>query len=91
MRHVRGTDLSDMSPGDEVQFSVDRENQMERDALFVTYNRKPLGYVNRALRNQVAHWAAAGHVSAHIERLNGKPERPLVYVRIEYRRHSRRS
>ncbi|WP_322104972.1 HIRAN domain-containing protein [Paraburkholderia sp. J41] len=85
VRHVHGTDLSDVSAGDEVQFAVDRENPVERDALFVTHNGKPLGYVNRALRNRVAHWAAKGHLSARIERLNAKPERPLVYVRIEYR------
>jgi hypothetical protein len=85
VRHVHGTDLSDVSPGDEVQFAVDRENPVERDALFATHNGKPLGYVNRALRNRVAHWTSTGHLSAHIERLNEKPDRPLVYVRIEYR------
>ncbi|MBB5501562.1 hypothetical protein [Paraburkholderia sp. MM5384-R2] len=85
VRHVHGLNLSDVSAGDEVEFAVDRENPIERDALFVVHHGKPLGYVNRALRARVAKWASTGHLSAKIERLNGKPERPLVYVRLEYR------
>jgi hypothetical protein len=85
VRHVNGLDLSRISIGDEVQFAYDRENPVERDALFVVHHGKPLGYVNRALRARVAKWAGTGHLSARIERLNGKPDRPLVYVRFEYR------
>jgi hypothetical protein len=85
VRHVRGLNLSSVTAGDEVQFALDRENPIDRDAVFVVHRGKPLGYVNRALRSRVAKWAANGQLSATIERLNGKPDRPLVYVRLQYR------
>lgn len=84
-RHVYGLNLSGVSVGDEVQFAVDRENPVEKDAVFAVHRGRPLGYINRALRKRLAKWASTGNLSAHVERLNGKPERPLVYVRLEYR------
>lgn len=85
VRHVRGLNLSDVRVGDEVQFAVDRENPVDRDAVFAVHHGKPLGYVNRVLRHRLAKWASTGHLSARVERLNGKPDRPLVYVRLQYR------
>jgi len=85
VRHVRGLNLSGVVAGDVVEFAFDRENPVEHDALFVVHKGKPLGYVNRALRSRVATWAGTGNLYARIERLNGKPDRPLVYVRLEYR------
>jgi len=85
VRHVRGLNLSDVRVGDEVQFAVDRENPVDRDGVYVVHHGKPLGYVNRVLRHRLAKWASTGQLSAKIERLNGKPDRPLVYVRLQYR------
>ncbi len=85
VRHVSGLNLSGVRVGDEVQFAMDRENTVDRDAVFVVHKGKPLGYVNRAIRQRLAKWASTGQLSARVERLNGKPERPLVYVRLEYR------
>lgn len=85
VRYVRGANLGGVTPGDEVQFAFDRENPVERDALFVIHKGKPLGYVNRALRQRVAIWASTGYLTARIERVNGTTERPRVFVRLEYR------
>lgn len=85
VRYVHGPNLVGIAAGDELQFAYDRENPVERDALFVIHKGKPLGYVNRALRRRVATWASTGYLTARIERVNGTPARPRVFVRLEYR------
>lgn len=83
VRHVRGTDVSSLTVGDPLTFVRDNENLVDRDALLVVHRGLPLGYVNRAMRQRVATWAESGHLSARIDRLNGKPGRPLVFARLE--------
>lgn len=85
VRYVYGLNLSGVRVGDELQFALDRENTVDRDAVFAVHKGKPLGYVNRALRQRLAKWASTGQLTAKVERLNGKPDRPLIYVRLKYR------
>ncbi len=82
VRHILGTDLSSIHEGDAVEFVIDRENPVDRDALLVVCHGQKIGYVNRAFRETLHRWLKQYRVSATIEKLNGKPERPLVYVRI---------
>lgn len=82
VRHILGTDLSSIHEGDAVEFVIDRENIVDRDALLVVCHGQKIGYVNRAFRETLHRWLKQYRVSATIEKLNGKPERPLVYVRI---------
>jgi hypothetical protein len=82
LRHVIGTDVSAIHDGDPVSFEEDPINQIDQDALVVVHQGRRIGYVNRALRESFHHWLAAHRVTGVIERQNGKPERPLVFVRI---------
>ena len=41
--------------------------------------------MNRALRKTFSSWLETKQVTATIERLNGKPERPLVYLLVRVR------
>lgn len=82
LRHVIGTDVSEIHDGDFVSFEEDPNNQIDRDALVVVHQGRRIGYVNRALRESFHHWLAAHRVTGVIERQNGKPERPLVFVRV---------
>lgn len=82
VRHILGTDLSSIHEGAAVEFVIDRENIVDRDALLVVCHGQKIGYVNRAFRETLHRWLKQYRVSATIEKLNGKPERPLVYVRI---------
>ena len=82
LRHVPGTDVTRIHVGDAVTFEVDRANPVDQDALLVRCQGQKIGYVNRALRATFHCWLRAHQVSARVEKLNGKPERPLVYVRI---------
>ncbi|WP_186157067.1 hypothetical protein [Burkholderia gladioli] len=85
VRHVHGLNLAGITPGNDVEFAFDRENPVDRDAIFVVHKGKPLGYMNRALRLRVAKWASTGYLTARIERINGTADRPRVFVRLEYR------
>ncbi len=82
LRHVLGTDVSSIRLGDAVTFEVDQGNPVDNDALCVMHQGRKIGYVNRALRTTFHRWLRLHHVSATVEKLNGKPEHPVVYVRI---------
>lgn len=64
-----------------VTFSVDANNPVDREAVQVRSGEWGLGYVNRALLPWFAERLRHGEVAfAHIERINGEPDRPLIYV-----------
>lgn len=85
MRHVNGFDVSHVKNGDNVIFKVDADNPVDRDAVAVYLKDKHLGYVNRAMRSAFGNWLRLNSVSAHVERINGKPERPVIYLRVTVR------
>lgn len=82
LRHVFSGDLSSIHVGDSVTFAVDSENPVDPDAISVVHHGRQIGYVNRALRLPVHGWLRSRNVSAAVERLNGKPERPLIYIKV---------
>ena len=82
VRHVIGTDISTINVGDTISFSVDPENPVDHDALSVVHNGRSIGYVNRALRRTLSNWISSHNVSASVDRQNGKPDRPLIFVRV---------
>ncbi|WP_143189194.1 hypothetical protein [Paraburkholderia lycopersici] len=84
VRHVHGLNMSGIRNGDEINFAIDRENPVDRDAVFALHRGKPLGYVNRALRASLSKWAAKGSLSAKVDRLNGTTDRPRVFVRLSF-------
>lgn len=86
-RHVYGCDLSALRIGDEVRLEHDPLNAVDADAIKLVHASGPLGFVNRALLHAFNRWLDTGHITATVERLNGKPERPLIFVRIEVRPH----
>lgn len=81
-RHMLGADVTRLQVGGTVTFEIDTENPVDHDALAVIHQGRKIGYVNRALRATFHRWLRLRHVSATIEKLNGKSERPSVYVLI---------
>lgn len=64
-----------------ITFQLDTTNEVDPDAVQVLHNDECIGYFNRALLPWFANHLRAGRtVSAVIERINGKAERPLIYV-----------
>ena len=82
LRHVCNKGIENIHVGDLVTFETDATNPVDADALVVVHQGQNIGYVNRAIKNNFRGWLQAHHVAALVERMNGKPERPLVYVRV---------
>ena len=81
-RHVLQGPLSDLRVGDPVSIQLDPGNPIESDALVVLHDGQRIGFVNRALKGMFYRWMKNGQVTATVERQNGKPQRPLIFVRI---------
>lgn len=84
-RHVAGTDTANLKAGDPVGFVVDQSNPVDQDALAIEHDGVRIGYVNRVLKDTFSNWLRSRQVTAVIERINGKPDRPLVYLRVSVR------
>lgn len=69
--------------GTELRFEADRDNPIDRDAIAIVANDKKIGYVNRVQLQAVHHWLTHNTVRAFVERNNGRPDRPRVYMFVE--------
>jgi hypothetical protein len=85
LRHVFGGDPSSLRPGDALTLIPEPHNPVDQDAIAFFWSGEKLGFLNRAMLPTMTNWIDHRQVVASIERINGKPERPLVYVRIEVR------
>lgn len=74
---------SEINIGDEVQLIPEPSNTADTKAVAVSLHGRRIGYVPVPMLPAVHLWLKNGHVEGHIDRLNGKPERPLVYLFIE--------
>jgi hypothetical protein len=83
VRHNFVGDIANVQIGDEVSFSYDRSNEVDGNAIFVNSNGQRLGYVNRAMLGVFNYWLSSGSIRGTIERKNGKPDRPMIYVRLQ--------
>ena len=81
-RHILQRPLSDLRVGDSVSIQPDPENLVESDALVVMHEGQRIGFVNRALKGMFHRWMQSGRMTATIERQSGKPQRPLIFVRV---------
>lgn len=82
-RHEQALSTADLTLGDAVSFIEEPANQIDPGAIAIHHDGKRIGYVNRTLKDTFKTWLVERHVTGHIERINGKPERPLVFVRVE--------
>jgi hypothetical protein len=84
-RHELGAAVDSIQIGDEISFQIENNNLYDADAIAIIHNEVRIGYVNRALKDVVRSWIKNSSVTSKIERINGKSDRPLVYVRLEVR------
>jgi hypothetical protein len=82
VRHVYVGDLEHIRAGDLVAFELEPSNTFDPGAITVLHRGQKLGYVNRALLPSFHNWLVGGKLEGRIERKNGTPARPLVYVRV---------
>lgn len=71
-----------ISIGDPVELVREPENPVDPEAIAVTHARGKIGYIARPFCGAVANWLSNFSYQGHVERINGKPDRPLVYLFI---------
>jgi hypothetical protein len=72
--------------GMDAQFEPEPENPYDPEAMAIVLGGEKCGYVCRGLTGSLHKWLDAHYdVSASIERLNGSPERPLIYLYLTVR------
>ena len=77
---------SDVYVGDPVTFKLDVENPHDPYAVAIFYTGIKIGYISRAYNKAFCNWVKRGYsISGTVERINGKPERPLVYIFVVVR------
>jgi hypothetical protein len=82
LRHVYNGSIADIRNGDVVSFQAEPSNPVDSDALAVVHAGHVIGYVTRTMRSSFHNWLGSKTLLATVERQNGKPERPLIYLRI---------
>lgn len=85
LRHVYQGDVSSIGVGDPIELRIDPQNLFEADAIEVRWQGHLVGFIDRALRITAIRWLNERYVSAVVDRINGKSDRPLMYVRLRVR------
>lgn len=76
-----GLPLEQLKIGLPARFEKEPENAQDPQAIRILINDKKGGYVSRGLTRQFQIWMDSGYtLDATIERINGGPERPLIYL-----------
>jgi len=85
-RYFSDIKTKDLNIGDPVSIQQDKDNQVDKNAIKIEYKGKKIGYVNRALTSTFSSWITSKtKIQAVIERVNGHPVRPLVYLFVSVR------
>ncbi len=85
-RHQKLVSAEDIYIGDPITLKAEPDNVHDKDAIAIFYGGSRIGYVDRAQANAFHVWMRRGYlINATVERINGKPERPLVYVYVTVR------
>ncbi|WP_250520710.1 HIRAN domain-containing protein [Caballeronia sp. NCTM1] len=76
----QGVPQSELEVGDEVRFCLEPDNAADPNAIAIYSAGRRIGYIPSPMLPMFNNWLRSANVTAHIDRLNGKPERPLVYL-----------
>ena len=62
-------------------FRLEPNNPYDPNAIQIFSNEHPIGYVNRLQTGGIKQWLDGGKmVTANIDRINGTPDRPVIYL-----------
>lgn len=84
-RHASQIPLAEVRIGEPVRFTPEPDNQHDTNAVAVYVQEQKIGYVPRQQTNGIRMWHNSGALSALVERVNGRPERPLIYLFTRFR------
>lgn len=85
-RHQDGARAEELSIDAKVDFVSEPDNVFDANAVAVHFNGIRIGYVSRSNTRAFHEWMRRGYVvQGSIERINGRPERPLIYLYVSVR------
>lgn len=82
-RHQTDISLDQIAVGQKVTFLPDPENVTDDQAIAVFHELGRIGFVPRPYCSSMHGWLARHRVDAQIERINGKTDRPLIYLFVQ--------
>jgi len=82
-RYQEGVDLDAMSVGESVSLIPEPTNEFDPAAIQIVHSTGGrIGYVPKPYCEMLRPWLDEGRLSASIQKLNGRPDRRLVYLRV---------
>lgn len=84
-RYQNNVSVDELNVGDDVELIRDIENVYDKNAIAIYFKKKKIGHIPKPLVSKMNFWIENNTVEAKIERLNGKPERPLIYLFVKVR------
>lgn len=69
-----------IAAGDSVRLVPEPDNEQDNEAIGIVHANGRIGYVPRPYCGAFGRWIGSHAVEAQIDRINGKPDRPLVYL-----------
>lgn len=83
-RYAKSFDISKLDIGDQVSIKKDEANSFDCQAIAIEYREERIGYINRGLVKTFHHWIDSNaKIYLTIERVNGHPVRPLVFLFVK--------
>ena len=84
-RHHAGMNIrEDLHPGDIVSLDKEPTNEYDPNAIKVLRQNVHIGYIDRVITGDFHLWMDEGRIkSVQIERINGQPERPQIFLFVE--------
>lgn len=79
-RYQEDVSIDELREGMSVTFRREPDNIHDPHALAVEFEGRRIGYIKRTQCEAVSRWLLEYDVEAVIERLNGTPERPIIYL-----------
>jgi hypothetical protein len=80
-RHEAEIKAEALTAGDSIQFAIEPDNTVDNDAIRIEHAGQKLGYVPRGHLDMFHRMLSKeSNISGEVFRINGSPERPLVYV-----------
>jgi hypothetical protein len=79
-RHASELPQDHLRPGDMASFVPESDNMHDLNAVAIFVRGRKIGYVPRQQAGAIRKWCQTDTFSAQVERVNGRPERPLIYL-----------
>jgi hypothetical protein len=75
----------ELREGDAVRLEPEPTNPKDPNAIVVQGGKKCVGYINRLQTATFLHWLKERHVTAVVERLNGRADKPRAFIFVQVR------